>query len=138
MEEKRMEKKISTGLKVWLWLVIIANGWNLIKNVMAIGDSPLAAIFSIVVEGVMIYGAVLIMFKTKKLGFKLMCIAVGVNAVLSIILMLFVGVAAGAATGSAAVGVASSVIAVMLVIIGAIFNPLITYLLMKKDWDMFE
>lgn len=133
-----MEKKISTGLKVWLWLVIIANGWNLIKNVMAIGDSPLAAIFSIVVEGVMIYGAVLIMFKTKKLGFKLMCIAVGVNAVLSIILMLFVGVAAGAATGSAAVGVASSVIAVMLVIIGAIFNPLITYLLMKKDWDMFE
>lgn len=133
-----MEKQISTGLKVWLWFVIVVNGLSAVKNVFNIGSSPLSTVISIVVEAALIYACVMIMFQMKKFGFKLMCIVAIVNAVLSILIMIIAGAAAGALTGSAAVGLASGAIGIVVVIIGAALCPLITYLLMKSQWEIFE
>ena len=67
-----MEKQISKGLKIWLWFVIIMNGLSAISNVTKIGQNALGSIISIVLEAVLIYSCVLIMFQMKKFGFKLM------------------------------------------------------------------
>lgn len=133
-----MEKSISTGLKVWLWIVIVLNGLSVISNLTKIGSNPFGSIVSIVLEAVMIYACIMIMFQMKKLGFKLMVIMAVVNAVFSVIASVIGGIAAGAITGSAAVGIAGGVIAAIFTIIIAAICPLVTYLLMKKDWDMFE
>ncbi len=133
-----MEKNVSTGLKVWLWIVIVLNALSALGNLTSIGDAPVTAIISIVLEAVMIYAAVLIMFQTKKLGFKLMCLVAIVNVVVSIITVIFTGIIAGALAGNALVGLISGIIGIITSIIIAAICPLITYLFMKKDWDMFE
>lgn len=133
-----MEKQISTGLKVWLWVVIVFNGLGAISNLTSIGQSPLASIISILLEAALIYSCVLIMFKTKKLGFKLMCIVAGVNALYTIVNVILVAIVAGAAVGSASIGLASGLVGAVLAVILAAICPLITYLLMKSQWDMFE
>ena len=63
-----MEKQISKGLKIWLWFVIIMNGLSAISNVTKIGQNALGSIISIVLEAVLIYSCVLIMFQMKKFG----------------------------------------------------------------------
>ena len=133
-----MEKQISTGLKVWLWVVIVFNGLGAISNLTSIGQSPLASIISILLEAALIYSCVLIMFKTKKLGFKLMCIVAGVNALYTIVNVILVAIVAGAAVGSASIGLASGLVGAVLAVILAAICPLITYLLMKSQWDMFD
>lgn len=129
-----MEKQISTGLKIWLWFVIVMNGLGVIINVIRMGQSPLDSIISILLEAALIYSCVLIMFKTKKLGFKLMCITAGVNAAISVVIAILVGVLAGVIIGNASIGLAGAVWAV----IRTAVCPLITYFLMKPQWDMFE
>lgn len=133
-----MEKQISTGLKIWLWFVIIMNGLSAITNVTKIGQSPLSSIISILLEAALIYSCVLIMFQTKKLGFKLMCIVAGVSALYSVIVVILAGAAAGVIAGSASVGIASGVIGAVLAVVMAAICPLITYFLMKPQWDVFE
>lgn len=133
-----MEKQISTGLKVWLWVVIVFNGLGAISNLTSIGQSPLASIISILLEAALIYSCVLIMFKTKKLGFKLMCIVAGVNALYTIVNVILVAIVAGAVVGSASIGLASGLVGAVLAVILAAICPLITYLLMKSQWDMFD
>lgn len=133
-----MEKKVSLGLKIWLWFIIVTNGISVISDVTSLGDSLVSSLISIVVSGLLIYACVMIMFQMKKMGFKLMCIIYIVNAVISVVLSLIVGVAAGAVAGSAGAGLAGGLIGAVIVIIAAAIYPLVTYLLMKKDWDMFE
>ena len=133
-----MEKQISKGLKIWLWFVIIMNGLSAISNVTKIGQNALGSIISIVLEAVLIYSCVLIMFQMKKFGFKLMCIAAGVNAVVSVLIVILAGVVAGAAMGSASAGIAGGLVGAVLVVIVAAICPLITYFLMKPQWDVFE
>lgn len=133
-----METKVSTGLKVWLWIVIVWNAIGAIGNVTSIADSPVATIISIVLEVVTIYAAVLIMFQTKKLGFKLMCGVAVANVVVTIVTAIFAGILAGALAGNAVIGLIGAIVGIIISIIIIAISPLITYLLMKKDWDMFE
>lgn len=133
-----MEKQISTGLKIWLWVVIVFNGLGAISNLTKIGQSPLASIIGILLEAALIYACVLIMFKTKKLGFKLMCIVAGVNALYSVVSVILIAVIAGAVAGSASIGLASGLVGAVLAVVLAAICPLITYFLMKSQWDMFE
>lgn len=133
-----MEKNISTGLKVWLWIVIVMNGISAVRNVFNIAKNPLSTIITIVIEALMIYACVLIMFQMKKFGFKLMCIAAIINAVVSVVVVVIAGLAVGALGGSAAAGLAGGLVGAVLVVIMAAICPLITYFLMKKNWDMFE
>lgn len=136
--ENKMEKQISTGLKIWLWVVIVFNGLSAISNLTKIGQSPLGSIISILLEAALIYSCVLIMFQMKKLGFKLMCITAGVNAVVSVLIVILAGAVAGAVAGSATVGIAGGLVGAVLVVIIAAICPLITYFLMKPQWDVFE
>lgn len=133
-----MEKQISTGLKIWMWFVIIVNGLSVIKNITEIGKSPLSSIINILLEAVLIYSCVLIMFQMKKLGFKLMCITAGVNAAVSVLVVILAGAAAGVIAGNASVGIAGGLVGAVLVVIMAAICPLITYFLMKPQWDIFE
>lgn len=133
-----MEKQISTGLKIWLWVVIVFNGLGAITNLTQIGQSPLGSIISILLEAALIYSCVLIMFQMKKLGFKLMCIVAGVNALYSVVSVILVAVIAGAVAGSASIGLASGLVGAVLAVVLAAICPLITYFLMKPQWDMFE
>lgn len=133
-----MEKSVSTGLKVWLWIVMVLNGIETISSLLQIGDSPLSAIWGAVVSALMIYACVLIMFKMKKLGFKIMVIITVINAVVSVVIAVVAGLAAGAIAGSAAVGIAGGLIGAVILVLFSAILPLVTYLLMKKDWNMFE
>lgn len=133
-----METKVSTGLKVWLWIVIVLNAISALGNLGSIANSPVATIISIVLEVIMIYAAVLIMFQTKKLGFKLMCGVAVANVVVTIITAIFAGVLAGALAGNAMIGLIGAIIGIIFSVIIIAICPLVTYLLMKKDWDMFE
>lgn len=132
-----MERDISTGLKVWLWIVIVFNGLSAISSLTSIGDSPVSTIISIILDAIMIYACVMIMFQKKKLGFKLMVIFAVINAVVSIVVLVLAGIAAGALLGSAAAGFATALIGIVIAVICAVICPLVTYLLMKKDWDLF-
>lgn len=130
-----MEKQISTGLKIWLWFVIIMHGLGAISNLTSIEQNPLRSIICILLYAAMIYSCVLIMFQTKKLGFKLMCIASGGNALYSIasVILALVFIAENVASGIVAGLVGAVSVAAM-----AAICPLITYFLIKSQWDMFE
>lgn len=132
-----METKVSTGLKVWLWIVIVLNAISALGNISSIGSAPVTTIISIALEAAMIYAAVLIMFQTKKLGFKIMCAVAVVNVVVTIITSIFAGVLAAALAGTAVIGLIAAIIGIIFSVILIAICPLVTYLLMKKDWDMF-
>lgn len=133
-----MEKSVSTGLKVWLWIIIVLNGLSAVGSLFSIGNAPLSSILSVVLNAVMVYACIMILFQMKKLGFKLMCIIAVVNAIVSIVMTLVIGAAAGAAAGSTALGIAGGIVGAVFIIISAAIVPGVTYLLMKKDWAMFE
>lgn len=133
-----MERSVSTGLKVWLWILIVLDGISAAGSLMQIGDSVFNALWGVASNAIMIYACVLIMFQRKKLGFKIMVIMTAIGAVVSVVLAVVGGMAAGAIAGNAAVGVAGGLVAAVIVVLLSAICPLVTYLLMKKDWDMFE
>lgn len=133
-----MEKSVSTGLKVWLWVIIVFNGISVLGSLGSIASAPLQTIISIVLNAGMIAAGMLIMFKMKKAGFKIMVAVAAVNAVKAVILAILAGTVAGVATGSASVGLAGGIMAAVIAVVIAAICPLVTYALMKKDWDMFD
>lgn len=111
----------NTGAKVWLWIVFVL---NIIAFVFAaigvIGLTALlgplvlvATLLSLVVEVILIVGVAMLLFKGKKIGFYLLVAC----AVIGLILNLISGAA------------------IVKSIISAVVMPLITYLLIKKQWD---
>lgn len=132
-----METNVSTGLKVWLWIVIVLNAISALGNIGSIVSSPVSTIISIALEAAMIYAAVLIMFQTKKLGFKIMCAVAVVNVVVTIITAIFAGIFAGALVGNAFIGLIGAIVGIIFSVILIAICPVLTYVLMKKDWDMF-
>lgn len=113
--------KLNTGAKVWLWIVFVL---NIIAFAMAIiGVAALTAIagpivlvatiLSLVAEVVLIVGVAMLLFSGKKIGFYLMVAC----AVAGLILNLIAGEA-----------IARS-------IVSAVLCPLITYLLIKNQWN---
>lgn len=133
-----MEKSVSTGLKVWLWVIIGFNGISVLGSLGSITSAPLSTIISIVLNAGMIAAGILIMFKMKKAGFKIMVAVAAVNAVVSVVLAIIAGTAVGAVAGSASVGLAGGIMAAVIAVVIAAICPLVTYALMKKDWDMFD
>lgn len=133
-----MEKSVSTGLKVWLWVIIVFSGLSVLGSFGSIASAPLPTIISIVLDAGMIAAGILIMFKMKKAGFKIMVAVAAVNAVWAVVLAILAGTVAGVATGSASVGLAGGIMAAVIAVVIAAICPLVTYALMKKDWDMFD
>ena len=138
MEEKQNGKTDFKRLKDLVMVCYYHERFKRNQQCNKIGQNALGSIISIVLEAVLIYSCVLIMFQMKKFGFKLMCIAAAVNAVVSVLIVILAGVVAGAAMGSASAGIAGGLVGAVLVVIVAAICPLITYFLMKPQWDVFE
>ncbi|MBQ8184823.1 MAG: hypothetical protein IJ036_03445 [Lachnospiraceae bacterium] len=105
---------MSTGLKVWLWIVFVV---NIIGTVVGLVGNILGGVWgwvSIVLGVVGIVAVGMMLFKQKKTGFTML---IGVE-VLSIVVSLFAG------------GIVST-------IIGAALFLGITWLFLKNDWASF-
>lgn len=106
---------MTTGLKVWLWIVLVLNAISCVGAVITALLVPLAWI-SVVLGLLVVAGAAMLLFARRKMGFYLIC---GAN-VLGLIVNLMLA--------------ANPVVSV----IQAIVMPLIIWLLMKNIWYEFQ
>ena len=103
----------STGAKVWLWLVLVVNVLSCVSIALVLLIAPAAAIISLVLELILIAGVVLLLFRRQRIGFYLLCVC----SVLSLIVNIISG------TG------------IVRAIVSAVLFPLITYLVIKNQWN---
>lgn len=106
---------MTTGLKVWLWVVFVLNIISAVTSVFAAMLLPILWV-SVVLEIVIIVGIGLLLFGQKKIGYYLVC----AMAVLGLIVNVVLGTN------------------IIYAVISAVLMPLITWLLMKNTWDQFE
>ena len=106
---------MKTGLKVWLWFVFVVQILSCISVVIAIAVNPIF-IVSLIASALIIIGCALLLFKTMKLGYFMMCGGAVVNLIVNLIFKTNIIIA----------------------LLGLILMPLITYLLMKDDWNNFK
>jgi len=112
---ERGGRKMSSGLKIWLWIVLVLNALSLVGTIIAAILAPLL-FFSAIGTVLIIVGVCMILFKQKKLGFYIICGTVAIVLVFNII------------GGNG----------IILSIISAVIMPGITYLFMKPTWDSFS
>ena len=106
---------MTTGLKVWLWLVLVVNA---IAGVTAVVTALLIPFMWVVVvaEILVVAGAVMLLFPRKKMGFFLICRGNAVSLIVNVIL---------------GQNIVSSVVS-------AVLMPLIIWLLIKNTWYEFQ
>lgn len=104
---------MSTGLKVWLWIVLIANAITGVLSMIAAVLAPVLWI-SVIMNAVIIAGAIMLL-RMKRIGFFIICGAAAVSFIINVI------------------GQQNIIVS----LISAVVMPLIIYLLMRKDWDNF-
>lgn len=101
-------------LKIWLWIVFIFNILGEVANIAAAIYAPSLVLY-VVVEAIILIGVILLLFKQKKTGFYLLCVASVLGMILNI------------ASGSN----------IAYAIVSGIVMPLIIWLLMRKTWNEF-
>lgn len=106
---------MSTGLKVWLWIVLVLNAITVVTTVLGALLNPLLFV-SAIGTALIIVGVCMILFKQKKLGLYIICGMEAISLVFNII------------------GGGNIIIS----IISAVLMPGITYLLMKSNWESFS
>ncbi len=106
---------MSTGLKVWLWVVLVLNAITALLCIPVALLVPLAWV-SVILEAILLVGVCMILFKRKKMGFYVL---IG-SSVLNLIVNIVIGES------------------IVKSIISAVLFPLITYALMRSTWDQFE
>lgn len=106
---------MTTGCKVWLWLVLVLNLISLLGGLIAIIGNPILGILIVVTEIAIVAGAAMLLFNRKKIGFYVIVGAAVVAFVLNLI--------SGA-------GLISSLISVICL-------PGITYLFVSKNSGIF-
>ena len=106
---------MTTGLKVWLWIVLVVNA---ISGVTAIATAMLIPLMWVVVvaEALVVAGAAMLLFPRKKMGFYLICAGAAVSLILNVVL------------GENVIGS----------VISAVIMPLIIWLLIKNTWYEFH
>lgn len=106
---------MTTGLKVWLWIVLVINVIACVSMVGLALVAPLAWV-SVVLEILVVAGVVMLLFARKKMGFYLIC-------------------------GSQVIGLVINVILgtnIIYALISAIVPALIIWMLMKNTWYEFK
>lgn len=104
---------MSTGVKVWLWFVLIANALSGIAAIPVALLAPVAWI-SVLLEAAMVVGVCMLLFGQKKVGFYIMCGTLFAAFLINVI-VLQGGVVRNAISG--------------------VLCPLITYLLLRGSWE---
>ena len=126
-EEKR---KLGTGLQVWLWIIFVLNiitalgALAAVVGSAALGVGPVYTVLCVVsflLEIVLIVGIAMLLFKSKKVGFYMICGAAVIGFVVNLITY-------GLVSGLTAINIGRAVV-------GLVVCPLVTYLLAKNDWD---
>lgn len=113
---------MNSGLKGWLWFVLVVNAISAISNLglyaiaSLIKGGVLLITLCLISSALIIAGTAILLFTRKKLGFYLMCACALINLILNIVM------------GNNLV----------IAIISAVLCPLITFLLMRKEWDAFQ
>lgn len=107
---------ISKGARIWLWFVLVVNCLSAIGLLRGFAISPLITILTLVLEAILIFGVVLMLFKQKKLGFYLVCGMAAFTLVLNII------------GGSN----------LILSIVSAVVMPGITFLFIRNDFSEWD
>ena len=132
MKEKIIEKKrkLGTGLQVWLWIIFVLNiitalgALAAVVGSAALGVGPVYTVLCVVsflLEIVLIVGIAMLLFKSKKVGFYMICGAAVIGFVVNLITY-------GLVSGLTAINIGRAVV-------GLVVCPLVTYLLAKNDWD---
>ena len=130
MEEKR---KLGTGLQVWLWIIFVLNiitalgALAAVVGSAALGVGPVYTVLCVVsflLEIVLIVGIAMLLFKSKKVGFYMICGAAVIGFVVNLITY-------GLVSGLTAINIGRAVV-------GLVVCPLVTYLLAKNDWAKSE
>lgn len=106
---------MTTGLKGWLWFVLVVNAISCVSMVTTAILVPLAWV-SVALEILIIAGVSMLLFGRKKMGFYLICGA----AVLGLVINVILGVN------------------IIYAVVSAVLMPLITWLLMKNTWYEFQ
>lgn len=106
---------MTTGLKVWLWIILVLNVIGIFTSVTAALLVPILWL-SVVLGVLIIAGVFLLLFKQRKMGYYLICGA----AALSLVYNVAMGVN------------------IISAIISAVLMPLITWLFLKNNWDSFQ
>ena len=127
LQEKR---KLGTGLQVWLWIIFVLNiitalgALAAVVGSAALGVGPVYTVLCVVsflLEIVLIVGIAMLLFKSKKVGFYMICGAAVIGFVVNLITY-------GLVSGLTAINIGRAVV-------GLVVCPLVTYLLAKNDWD---
>ncbi len=127
IQEKR---KLGTGLQVWLWIIFVLNiitalgALAAVVGSAALGVGPVYTVLCVVsflLEIVLIVGIAMLLFKSKKVGFYMICGAAVIGFVVNLITY-------GLVSGLTAINIGRAVV-------GLVVCPLVTYLLAKNDWD---
>ena len=132
MKEKIREEKrnLGTGLQVWLWIIFVLNiitalgALAAVVGSAALGVGPVYTVLCVVsflLEIVLIVGIAMLLFKSKKVGFYMICGAAVIGFVVNLITY-------GLVSGLTAINIGRAVV-------GLVVCPLVTYLLAKNDWD---
>ncbi len=134
MEQKR---KLGTGLQVWLWIIFVINILTAVTTALAVVGSAaigsalglgtvytILCVVSLLLEIVLIVGIAMLLFKSKKVGFYMICAAAGAGFIVN---MITYGVMASLTAGN-----------IVRAILSLVICPLVTYLLAKNDWEYLD
>lgn len=113
---KNEEKKMTKGCKIWLWILFIAQIISAISGAAVVRIEPSTGIYTIVVSGVAAIGIAILLFMHKRYGFYLYVLVVLVGLVINIKNGINIGMA----------------------VFMAVVSPLITFLFMQKNQDVFD
>lgn len=113
---KNEEKRMTKGCKIWLWIVFIAQIISAISGAAVVRIEPSTGIYTIAVSGVAAIGIAILLFMHKRYGFYLYVLVVLVGLVINIKNGINIGMA----------------------VFMAVVSPLITFLFMQKNQDVFD
>ena len=106
---------MTTGLKIWFWIVLIVNVGTCVWEVLVALIAPLVWI-SVGLTMLVVLGTAMLLFARKKMGYYVICS----SAVLGLIVKVCVGF-----------GIVNA-------LVSSVVMPLITGLLMVNTWHEFR
>ena len=105
---------MKTSTKIWLWFALVLCAATTVMNA-CFGRWP-----SVIVAIVSLAGLCMVLFAKKKAGFALMCCCYVVSFFVAVL-------------GS--LGQPGLLVSIIMSLVGSLLVPVITWLLLRRDWD---
>ncbi len=75
---------MTTGCKIWLWIMLVANAISLVLGIISFSTLGVIGIYTIVAGIIAIVGICLLLFKKKRIGFYILLALAVVGLVVNI------------------------------------------------------